>query len=508
MVTGPAGTSTKTKVGYITVGSGTPPLQAEFSSWGHSGSVPLSVSFSNASQGNIREGITYTPAGGFTGIDTFTYTVLDNDGLVSNEGTVHVKVGIGNTAPVANNDSAITLPEDRVTIDFAGNDTDTDGFIEKSTAQIVTPASNGFAEINVSTWSGSVSMRYTPNPGFVGIDSFTYTVEDNDGGTSNVATVTVTVTNDNQPPVANDDTANTDVDTPVSIDVLDNDDDLNDNIDVNSIVITTAPSNGTADVNSGEVVYTPNSGYDGTDSFQYTVADTDGAVSNIATVTINPPPSAPIAEDDYVSTNPGVSVNVNVLSNDDDPDGSIDPGTIAVVNTPDNGSYVVHDPWLWNFGDGQISHERNPRHTYSETGNYDVTLTVTDAVGSTRTEVKPSFVRAVVYEKNIDNVDYPKTHLSGKVLVKQKNFDITPADCKFNRLFYYSCNSGNYYLDTFGRGVVHYTLNLSTMTAGKAFYIYFKDYVEGRSDNQIYLDLQSKEAIFDYYNFNRRPDQQ
>lgn len=74
----------------------------------------------------------------------------------------------------------------------------------------------------------------------------------------------------NDPPVANDDSANTDEDTPVDIDVVGNDVD----------------SDGVIDPTTGVVTYTPDTGYVGSDSFTYTVQDDDGAVSNEATVLI------------------------------------------------------------------------------------------------------------------------------------------------------------------------------------------------------------------------------
>ena len=91
----------------------------------------------------------------------------------------------------------------------------------------------------------------------------------------------------NDPPVANDDSANTDEDTPVDIDVVGNDVDSDGVIDPTTVVIVTDVSNGIASVNptTGVVTYTPDTGYVGSDSFTYTVQD-DGAVSNEATVLI------------------------------------------------------------------------------------------------------------------------------------------------------------------------------------------------------------------------------
>ena len=65
------------------------------------------------------------------------------------------------------------------------------------------------------TDNGDGTVDYVPDANFFGTDTFTYTVQDDDGAISNIATVTVTVTAVNDAPVANDDAASTDEDTPV-----------------------------------------------------------------------------------------------------------------------------------------------------------------------------------------------------------------------------------------------------------------------------------------------------
>jgi hypothetical protein len=134
--------------------------------------------------------VTYTPDAGFTGTDTFTYTVDDNDGATSNEATVTVEVtpGSQNQAPVANDDAATTSEDTPVDINVIGNDTDADGTIDGATVSIVTDAQDGTTFDN-----GDGTITYTPETGFTGTDTFTYTVEDNEGAVSNEATVTVHV---------------------------------------------------------------------------------------------------------------------------------------------------------------------------------------------------------------------------------------------------------------------------------------------------------------------------
>lgn len=160
---------------------------------------------------------------------------------------------------------------------------------------------------------------------------------------------------------------------------------------------------------------------------------------------------------------------------------------------------------LWNFGDGGTATIAIPVHTYAVPGNYTVSLTITDANGNTRTETKNNFVRAYVFEKYIDNVDYPKTHYGSKTLLFRKDLEVPKEEMKFRRIMYNSCNSGNYYLDTFNRGIVFYTLNTAD---DRGFHIYLRDYLAGKTDQQIWEDLQATQPIFDYYDFNKLPSEQ
>src|SRR5262249_31083076 len=158
------------------------------------------------------------------------------------------------------------------------------GSLDPTSIQIATPPSTGTAIAN-----SDGTITFAPAPGFFGPVSFTYVVSDDRAGSSNAATVTVTVTvsvNPDQPPVANDDSATAFSQTSTAIDVLSNDADADDGIDYNSIVITSGPANGTVQVNFGFVTYTSNAGFAGTDTFQYTVKDYAGLVSNVATVTM------------------------------------------------------------------------------------------------------------------------------------------------------------------------------------------------------------------------------
>ena len=134
---------------------------------------------------------TYTPAAGFSGTDSFNYTVIDGKGG-STVGTVTVSVAPPpNVAPVAGADSASTVSPNPVTINLLANDTDANGDTLSVTAN--TAPANG----TVTRTGGSAT--YTPAAGFSGTNSFTYTLSDGNGGTA-TGTATVSVSAAPAPP--------------------------------------------------------------------------------------------------------------------------------------------------------------------------------------------------------------------------------------------------------------------------------------------------------------------
>ncbi len=191
---------------------------------------------------------------------------------------------------------------------------------------------------------GPPETLYTPDPGFIGTDIFTYTVNDTNGLVSNAAIVTITV--NNQPPVAVDDftSARENIATPV--DVLANDYDPDGLIDPATLAIASGPAHGVATVEQtplGQtvVVYTSAPGFRGTDTFTYTVRDNDGLASNEAIVSIDVHNQPPVANPDSATTDEGKPVAIDVLANDSDPDGALVPNTLTVVTGPTRGTVAV-----------------------------------------------------------------------------------------------------------------------------------------------------------------------
>jgi subtilisin family serine protease len=208
--------------------------------------------------------VRYTPTAGYTGLDAFDYTVSDGAGGTE-IGSVTVAITEVNHPPVANDDAATTAEDTSKLVDVRANDTDVDG--NTLTVTDVGAPGHGTTAIEAG------QIRYTPAANYAGPDSFTYTVDDG-LGENDSATVSITVTAVNDPPLAVDDAATTPEDVSKLIDVRANDTD----IDGGALVISSvgAPSHGTTAIEAGQIRYTPAADYFGPDSFTYVVSDGAG----------------------------------------------------------------------------------------------------------------------------------------------------------------------------------------------------------------------------------------
>ncbi len=163
--------------------------------------------------------------------DTFTYDILDEDGGHAT-GTVTVLIEGVNDAPVAIPDPATTTEDDSLTIDVLDNDTDVDTGHTLSVLSFdatsvlgatITLAPDGSL---IYDPTGAADLQALPVGAF-DVDTFTYTIQDEHGEPSlDSATVTITVTGVNDAPVAIPDIGTTTEDDPLTIDVLDNDTDV------------------------------------------------------------------------------------------------------------------------------------------------------------------------------------------------------------------------------------------------------------------------------------------
>ncbi|MEG5005297.1 DUF4347 domain-containing protein, partial [Microcoleus sp. B5-C4] len=231
----------------------------------NSGDARSAVVVTTASNGTVKLNLTgdftYTPKAGFVGTDTFTYNVSDGTDSSVQPATVTINV-TNNNLPIVQPENYPTLHDQVLNVPFAkgvlANDSDVDGDV--LTATKVTNPNNGTLAFNKDG-----SFIYTPNPGFVGLDSFTYTVSDGAATLPAIANISVT----NNPPIVQPENYPTLHDQvlnlPAAKGVLANDSDVDG--DVLTATKVTNPTNGTLAFNKdGSFIYTPNPGFVGLDS--------------------------------------------------------------------------------------------------------------------------------------------------------------------------------------------------------------------------------------------------
>jgi Ca2+-binding RTX toxin-like protein len=173
-------------------------------------------------------------------------------------------------------DDAVTTAEDTtIDVELRANDEGE----ELSPPVIVTAPARGTATILPDG-----RLRYVPQATVSGPEQLVYEISDGNGATDR-ATVTISVTGVDDPPNAVDDSAATDEDVPVSIDVMQNDDDGGDSQDLLVVAVTQPPAFlGSVAIVDGQPVFTPAPDATGTATFTYTLSD--GSLTDTATVTV------------------------------------------------------------------------------------------------------------------------------------------------------------------------------------------------------------------------------
>ncbi|MFW1711922.1 tandem-95 repeat protein, partial [Vibrio parahaemolyticus] len=248
------------------------------------GELTFSVSGNSNIQVAIVNGIaTFTPTADWNGKETITFTAKDPSGESVSQ---TVNFTVASVADIVA-DKATVVEDTPTIIKVLGNDT-----FEGDGKVVSLDTNNGPANGTVSV-NPDGSVTYTPDDNYHGTDSFTYIVTS--GGVSESTTVEVNVTPVNDAPVAKDDTAITDEDTPVTIDVLPNDTDVDgDKLSIQSASVIEAQ--GKVEIVDGKLVFTPAENFNGDAEITYTV--TDGSLTDQATVkvTVNAVNDTPVVE--------------------------------------------------------------------------------------------------------------------------------------------------------------------------------------------------------------------
>ncbi|HCM0825220.1 TPA: tandem-95 repeat protein, partial [Vibrio parahaemolyticus] len=280
---------------------------------------------------SIENGIaTISPTADWNGSETLTFTATDPSGE-----SISQRMDF-TVAPVADivADKATVVEDTSTVIKVLGNDT-----FEGDGKVVSLDTNNGPANGTVSV-NPDGSVTYTPNDNYQGTDSFTYIVTS--GGVSESTTVSVDVTPVNDAPVAKDDTAITDEDTAVTIDVLPNDNDIDgDKLSIQSASVPEAQ--GKVEIVDGKLVFIPAENFNGDAEITYTV--TDGELTDAAkvTVTVNPVNDAPTIKVDAVEsiTEDAVSTDTVVATlTVRDTDTPEDQLTVSLENNS-NGYFVL-----------------------------------------------------------------------------------------------------------------------------------------------------------------------
>ncbi len=309
--------------------------------------------------------VTYTPNEEFYGSDSFNYTITDNNGdndvaLVSvnieqdNSGNEENEDENGNEEddnneegdnddnegtnylPVAIDDETTTDENTSVNIQVLNNDTGLQD--EPVIVTIAVTSENGTTEVNDDN-----SITFTPDEGFTGETSFSYTVTDTDGDSDN-ANVSVFVRKvNNSTPVAEDDYTTTIINTPVNIDVLINDSGMD---DLPLTITLSKSTNGSTLIveENNTITFTPAFDYVGQSSFLYAVTDADGDQAS-ATVTIDVLTGI-TAINDTINSEKNQNISFNLTENDLGIEGDV---FVTLLQHSQNGNSMVSESGILNY---------------------------------------------------------------------------------------------------------------------------------------------------------------
>ena len=282
----------------------------------------------------------YAPAAGFSGDDTFSYEVADQDGL-NVLGIVHITVA--NAPPVAIDDEYSVITGQHVAGSVMDNDSDPNG----DAITLINHIGPSYGNLGIN---GNGIFDYVAVGGYSGLDQFEYTIQDQNGAIANA------IANIHVLPLVQADSFATPYLAPVSGSVLAND------MGTNLVAtVLSGPQHGVLNFSQdGSFSYQPSAGFSGTDSFDYAATDSSGqnAAASVSLVVGN---ATPVANADSASVVSGASVGGNVLGNDSDPNGD----TLSVIShtDPTHGAVVIG-------GDGQYTYTPTSGYSGSDSFNY------------------------------------------------------------------------------------------------------------------------------------------
>ncbi|CDR33148.1 Ig-like domain-containing protein [Criblamydia sequanensis] len=315
----------------------------------------------------------YTSIGSYSGADSFTYSITDSLGGVSE---ANVALSVISNAPPAVSDNYI-INEDTT---LNGNVTDNDTF-NLGANQTIQLVSGPLVAANFALNSDG-SFSYTPLANLVGVDTFSYVIKTVSGAGitfSNTATVNIAVLPVNDNPVAINDNYNVNEDGSLAANVLNNDTDIENNRPFSAQLVAGPAHAGSFTLNAdGTFSYIPTADYNGSDSFTYVTVDSLGAISNLATVSIAVASinDAPVAQDVSYNTNEDTPLTgilgVGSDSQNGAPNESNTPLTAQLIGGPAHASAFTLN------ADGSFSY--NPQADFNGTDSF--TYAIVDSLGA------------------------------------------------------------------------------------------------------------------------------
>ncbi len=298
----------------------------------------------------------YTPNNDYTGQDSFAYSVCDDGApVLCSEAIVIIDILPQNDAPRLLADNITTNEDTEVSFNVLDNDSDIDGQLDLTTLEFFSlpTASEGAFSVDAL---GNAS--FIPAPNYSGILTMTYQICD-DGSPLPIAcattTLTITVTSQNDAPLALDDSLSVDEEILGNGNVLNNDSDLDGNALTVDLTLIVEPQHGQVTISAnGNFTYQSNVDYNGLDEFTYLVCD-DGVPSlcDEATVAIqvNPVNDPPSTSPDNVQTVEETPINILVLANDLDVDDALVPSSLTLITPPpaEEGEVFVNEDGTLTF---------------------------------------------------------------------------------------------------------------------------------------------------------------
>ncbi len=278
----------------------------------------------------------------------------DNSITIINTTSSDPILSCSNQAPVAVDDAGNATNEDNTAIieNIDGNDTDSDGNVEVNTIdldlntagqQTTVVAPQGTWTVNLT--SGDIA--FVPANNFFGLASIEYTIDDNEGASSNPATISIDVLPVNDAPVAVADTTIVNEDIIITGSVAANDSDVEN--DLLTFDYISGASNGSLIFNNdGSFEFTPDLNFSGEITIVYEVCDTEPlCVQSTLTLIIDPINDAPIADNDFESVSNNSTLSGSVAGNDSDPENDI--LTYSLITGALNGSFTLNSDGTFDY---------------------------------------------------------------------------------------------------------------------------------------------------------------